>query len=421
MIVLKQSTAVDVVLGAFVDDTDGKTAETALTITQADVQITKGGAAAAQKNDATSATHLANGHYKIPLNATDTNTVGHMRIMVNESGALPVWADFQVVEEAVYANMYATSAAGPLTGAQVEAEVTDALNAYDAPTKAELDSGLAALNNVSSADVNAACDTAIADASLATAAALATVDSNVDAILVDTSTTLEGHLTDIKGGTFSGTTDSLEAIRDRGDAAWLTGAGGSAPTAADIRAEIDTNSTQLAAILADTGTSLPATLATILEDTGTTIPGLIAALNDLSAAQVNAEVDTALLDYDGPTKAELDAAIAALNDLSAAQVNAEVDAALADYDGPTKAEMDVAVGAVPTATENADALLNRDMSAVSDTNARTLLNAIRILRNKYSISGSVLTVTKEDDTTSAWTAAITSDSGADPITGSDPT
>ena len=34
----------------------------------------------------------------------------------------------------------------------------------------------------------------------------------------------------------------------------------------------------------------------------------IAALNNLSAADVNAEVDTALADYDGPTKAELDAA-----------------------------------------------------------------------------------------------------------------
>ena len=38
-------------------------------------------------------------------------------------------------------------------------------------------------------------------------------------------TTIIGHLTDIKGGTFSGSTDSLEAIRDRGDAAWTTGGG----------------------------------------------------------------------------------------------------------------------------------------------------------------------------------------------------
>lgn len=39
-------------------------------------------------------------------------------------------------------------------------------------------------------------------------------------------TTIIGHLTDIKGGTFSGSTDSLEAIRDRGDAAWTTSGAG---------------------------------------------------------------------------------------------------------------------------------------------------------------------------------------------------
>jgi len=38
----------------------------------------------------------------------------------------------------------------------------------------------------------------------------------------------------------------------------------------------------------------------------------IAALNDLSAAEVNAEVDTALSDYDAPTKAELDSGLAAI-------------------------------------------------------------------------------------------------------------
>ena len=57
-------------------------------------------------------------------------------------------------------------------------------------TKTTLD----ALNDVSTADVNAQCDTAITDAALATAAALATVDSNVDAILVDTGTTLPASI-----------------------------------------------------------------------------------------------------------------------------------------------------------------------------------------------------------------------------------
>ena len=57
------------------------------------------------------------------------------------------------------------------------------------------------------------------------------------------------HLTDIKGTTFVGSTDSLEAIRDRGDVAWLTGAGGSAPTIEQIRTEMDNNSTKLSSIL----------------------------------------------------------------------------------------------------------------------------------------------------------------------------
>lgn len=40
-------------------------------------------------------------------------------------------------------------------------------------------------------------------------------------------TTLAGNLADMAGATFATGTDSLEAIRDRGDAAWTTGAGGS--------------------------------------------------------------------------------------------------------------------------------------------------------------------------------------------------
>jgi len=79
-----------------------------------------------------------------------------------------------------------------------------------------------------------------------------------------------------------------------------------------------------------------------------------------------------------------------------------------------------ATGDIPTATQNADALLNRDMSAVSDTNARSPLNALRFLRNKWSVSGTALTVTKEDDSTQAWTAVVTAAPGADPISGSDP-
>lgn len=95
--------------------------------------------------------------------------------------------------------------------------------------------------------------------------------------------------------------------------------------------------------------------------------------------------------------------VSELNDISSAEVNSQCDTAIAD-----------------SLNSIADAILNRDFSAVSDTNARTLLNAARFLRNKYSVSGTTLTVTKEDDTTSAWTSALTVDASANPVTGSDP-
>ena len=76
--------------------------------------------------------------------------------------------------------------------------------------------------------------------------------------------------------------------------------------------------------------------------------------------------------------------------------------------------------ALPTATENADELLKRDWTSVTGEAARSALNALRSLRNKVSVSAGTLTVTEEDDTTSAWTAAVTTSAAADPITEVDP-
>jgi len=111
-IILKQSTAVDVMLGPFVDDSDGKTTEEALALAQGDLHLSKNGAAAAQKNDATAGTHRYAGNYMIDLNTTDTNTVGSLRLMCKESGALPIKADFQVMEEAIYDALFGAAAAG---------------------------------------------------------------------------------------------------------------------------------------------------------------------------------------------------------------------------------------------------------------------------------------------------------------------
>lgn len=71
----------------------------------------------------------------------------------------------------------------------------------------------------------------------------------------------------------------------------------------------------------------------------------------------------------------------------------------------------------------ADAILDRDMSTGADngtTTVRTARQALRALRNKVVISAGTATIFKEDDTTSSWTAAVTTDASANPITAVDP-
>lgn len=103
---LRQSTVITFQLGPFVDSTDGDTAETALTITQSDVLLSKNGAAFAQKNDANAAPHDTVGWYRCQINATDTGTLGRLIVQVRESGALVVWREFQVIAQDVWDMKY---------------------------------------------------------------------------------------------------------------------------------------------------------------------------------------------------------------------------------------------------------------------------------------------------------------------------
>ena len=108
MNILKQSTAATIKLGPFIDDGDGKSAETGLTISQADIRLSKNGGDFAQTNNATGATHDEFGYYDIPLDTTDTNTLGRLLVAVHESGALPVWKEFLVVTANVYDTLCST-------------------------------------------------------------------------------------------------------------------------------------------------------------------------------------------------------------------------------------------------------------------------------------------------------------------------
>jgi len=101
------------------------------------------------------------------------------------------------------------------------------------------------------------------------------------------------------GGTYDDATDSLEALRDQGDSAWITATGFSTHTAAGVRTEMDANSTQLAAIVADTGELQGdwvdgGRLDLILDARAS--QASVDALNDLSTADVKGQADQALVD-----------------------------------------------------------------------------------------------------------------------------
>jgi len=415
----------------------------------------------------------------------------------------------------------ATAAALATVDSNVDAVLTDTgttLPATLATIAGYIDTEVAAIKAVTDVIPDAGAMTSIAQAS-----ALATVDSNVDAILVDTGTTLpatlttiegkvdtvdtvvdgiqtdlsngtdglgaikadtaailtdtgttlEGHLTDIKGATFSSITDSLEAIRDRGDSAWVTGAGGSGITAEDVwtystrvlTANTNLNDLDAAGVRSAVGMAsanmdtqlgtIDSNVDAILVDTGTDIPAAISALNDIAAtdivsngaittlagAVVNVDlVDTCTTNTDmrGTDSAATASALATV-DANVDAIKTSTDAILIDTnelqgDWTNGGRLDLILDAiladtdadvVLTVTERnaiADAILNRDMSTGTDSGSdvvRTVRQALRMNRNKVSISGGTLTVTKEDDTTASWSASVTTTAG-DPITTIDP-
>lgn len=125
---LKQSTAATIKAGPFVDDTDGKTAETGLSIAQADIRLSKNGGAFAQSNNSAGGTHDENGYYGIPLDTTDTGTLGRLKLAILKTGALPVFQDFMVVASQVWDSLFGAD--------RLQVDVQEAASSLTPPTAA---------------------------------------------------------------------------------------------------------------------------------------------------------------------------------------------------------------------------------------------------------------------------------------------
>lgn len=287
---LRGNTAATIKLGPFLDSTDGNTDETALTISQADVRLSKNGGDMAQKNDSNAATHDEIGIYDCALNTTDTNTYGRLRVTVHESEALTVDQTYQVLPEIIYDSFFPSAAGAPLPifgildwgTAQASAAGTlvhrSGLNlADDIPNGATefVYSGTGAGQSRVVHDFANASDTSSISPNWTT-----TPDN----------TSLYATLATPPAST--GAPPPVQAASVR-DAIGLA----SANLDTQLGAIDDYLDTEVAAIKAKTDNlpSDPADQSLIIAATDA-ITTAISNLNDLSAAEVNAEVDTAISD-----------------------------------------------------------------------------------------------------------------------------
>lgn len=205
------------------------------------------------------------------------------------------------------------SDAGGLDLDAILADTADMQPKLGAPAGASISADIAAIKSDTAAvlvdtgtDIPAILTTIAGYIDTEVASILTAVDTEVAAIKAVTDnlpnggalTTITTHLTDIKGATFSGATDSLEAIRDRGDAAWITATGFSTLDAAGVRTAVGLASANLDTQLTAIDDYLDTEVAAIKAKTDL-IPASPAATSDIPSAATIASTVLAAGDIDG--------------------------------------------------------------------------------------------------------------------------
>lgn len=196
------------------------------------------------------------------------------------------------------------------------------------------------------------------------------------------------------------------------DAVTEIAAGISIPTAAQIRAEIDSNSTRLAAIEGDTGTDLPSTLSTIAGYLDTEIAAIKAKTDNLPSDPADASdissafgtVNSTLSTIAGYIDTEVASILAAV-DTEVAAIKAKTDNLPSD---PADAS-DVAAAITAAWTTALTESYATDGSAATPAQ---LLYMLWSAVAEFSISGTTITAKKLDGSTTAMTFTV--DSATDP-------
>lgn len=404
---LKQSTAIDVSIGPFLDETDGKTQETALTITQPDIRLKKNGGAWAQKNAAQTLSHEEAGWYEIALDTTDTNTVGNLLVAIHESGALPVWREFQVLPANVYDSLIGGTdalqvhaneiTAGLITAAAIATGAIDAdALAADTITAAKIATGAISAAKFAAGAIDAA---AIADGAIdaATLAAGTITAAKFAAGAIDAAAIADGA---IDAGAFAA--DAITATKLAADVTTELQSGlATAAALATVQADTDDIQTRLPAALV--GGRMDASVGAAAANTITASALAADAVTEIqSGLALSTQVDA--------LEGGLVTALADLDDiqtrLPAALVSGRIDASVGAMAANT---MTASALATDTVDEIVAAIFKLDIDTVEATAAvHSLCSAVLKLVSRFKATTGV--TYRTDGTTPHMTQTPVTDS-----------
>lgn len=426
--------------GPFVDKTDGITLKAdATAITDCDhastgIFLSKAGAAAAIRHATVTASVAdAYGMMKVTLDATDTNTLGQLDVLFAKAATyLPVHKSFMILPANMWNSLCGTGGSIPdavagaaggvfIAGANAATSITTALTAnVIGNITGNLSGSAGSVTGLTAATVHNDLD----DIQARLPAAL-TANGNMKSSMVEILTTALTETAGLLAGGFKKFFNIASPVSTMDVLARVT----LTDTVTTYTGNTVQTGDNYARLGAPAGASVSADIAAAKVDTAA-----VKVQTDKLTFTVANQIDANVLDWKSATAPAMTGdAYARVGAPAGASVSADVAAVKVDT-AAIKTKTDnlpgspAAVGSAMALTSGernsvADALLNRDMSTGTDDGSatvRTVRQALRFLRNKWSISGSTLTVTKEDDTTASWTSVVATTPGADPVTGSDP-
>ena len=258
-------------------------------------------------------------------------------------------------------NDFKADVTGIATPADVLVQANAALQTYDAPTKAELDTGFSNQNDVSVADILTQSNAAIVFYNGLVAADLPTnfsalsingqgrVASNVVSVGTNDVSTpddfksgggvVTANIAFVNGSAVTGVADFKADVSGVATPADVLTQANAAISFYDglVAADLPTNFSALSingqgrvvANVASIGTNA----VTTPNDFKADVSGVV------TPADILAQANAALQAYDAPTKAELDTGFSNLNDVSAADILTQANAAITFYDGLVAADL----------------------------------------------------------------------------------